>query len=76
MTSPYLNRPLRSEAEARRDRDDALIAGVLIAVDALRIATAAQQDRATSERGRLACAVVIDGCEQIRRRALLGEASS
>ena len=64
--SSYLARPVRTEAQARADRDDCLIAGLLVAVDALRVTAAKQQDRAASERGRIACAVLIGGLEALR----------
>lgn len=64
--SPYLTRPLRSEAEARADRDDAMLAGLFTAIDALRVVAEAQQARAETDRGRLACAVVARACRQMR----------
>lgn len=72
--SPYLNQPLRSEQQAAEDRDNAMIAGLLVAADALMLVAAKAQDRAASERGRLFCADVCDAVETIRRRALLAGA--
>lgn len=71
--SPRLHVPLRSEAQARHDRDDAIIAGLLIGLDALCVVATRLQDTAGTERGRLACAAMIEGAETIRRRLLLGE---
>ena len=70
-TSLYLDRPVRSEAQARADRDDCLIAGLLVAMDALRLTAAKQQDRAASERGRLACAALIGGLEALRHDVMV-----
>lgn len=69
--SPYLNRPLRSEQQAAEDRDNAMIAGLLVAADALMLVARQAQERAASERGRMFCADVVDAFDDLRRRALL-----
>lgn len=66
MTSRYLDRPLRTEAQACAQRDEAIVEGLLIALDALRLAAARQQDRATGRRARLVCSEIIDRCEGAR----------
>ena len=58
-------------ADVARQRDDAILAGLQISLDALRHAAARQQDRAHSERGRLACAAVIDAVEAVQRRVFV-----
>lgn len=75
-TSPYLNRPLRSEHQAREDRDGAVIQGMLIAIEGVQIVAARQHGRCTSNRGRAACAKVIERIEQLRREIAIVEVTS
>ena len=67
-SSPYLNRRLRSEQEVAQARDDATIAGLLIALDGVMMAAAKQQARCATERGRICCSKVIEHVAVMRRQ--------
>lgn len=65
-TSPYLNRPLRSEAQARAERGAATRAGLLIAIDALATVAEKERERALDDQTRLACDSVMSLAQRAR----------